>query len=224
MRASCGIAVTAVSFVAGVVAGPSALPSASLFGLPDAETLDSSHRYLNNMHSMTFEMACDELRYIFDNQCSCGQFLQSRSDLIECRVHNMHAVAHFGEQVEDTQVLESLQVCQSQPGSDQEACTTIHYGLLTPVSSGAGSASSYCHVTYGGPDRYCQSCKLCSSHSHMGTHTPLLGLDIECDNLNEELTTDECVAATELLGLSGAGRMGALLSIGLAIAITLGLY
>jgi len=186
--------------------------------------------------SVSFEYVCMELRAIFRNKCSCGEFWSEASNRIDCQDDDnenggIRAIAQFtGLRQDDETILsggsssfgmpdpsiamrlESFQVCQNIRDESRTTCTTLQYGLSSDMG---------CKVTYGGPNKACQSCTVCQ------VDESLVGLEIDCHNLHGAHTTQKCTAATDLLGLSGSmsllsqGRLIVGLTIISAVALVL---
>jgi len=154
------------------------------------------HRQLSS--DTDFEHVCIQLRTIFHDQCSCGEFSETTADIsdqVECDYSDIHAVALFseGNPFSQIQKMNTLKVCKNQYSSNMaQVCTTIHY---------TNNVGVHCEVTVGGSDRKCQECNLCT------TNSGLMGLKIDCANLDSSVST-ECTSASQILELSAAFQTG----------------
>jgi hypothetical protein len=145
-----------------------------------------------NSYYADFDDICEEMQIIFNQQCSCGATTEQRSDRVTCQSGSsggLEASAHFN--ANNNFALETIQVCK------QQACTVIHYQNRTGTK---------CEATYGDNEgQSCSSCRVCNAVESNGA---MMGLEIDCTNVNPQLSVN-CTAVSDILDLSGAApRMG----------------
>jgi hypothetical protein len=156
-----------------------------------------------NSYYADFDDICAEMQIIFNQQCSCGATTEQRSDRVTCQSGSsggLEASAHFNANNNFT--LETIQVCK------QQACTVIHYQNRTGTK---------CEATYGNNEgQSCTSCRVCNAVESNGA---MMGLEIDCTNVNPHMSVN-CTAVSEILDLSGAARMGGGMIVAAAAAWT----
>lgn len=159
---------------------------------PNDNDNDNRRRSLESDMLVDFDDICEEMRIIFNEQCECGAYAEARSDLVTCTSAasgGLEASAHFNSDANFA--LETIKVCK------HNACTTIHYQNRT---------GSSCEATYGGGGEGgtpCQSCQVCSAtEDRQGGGGMVLGLEIDCSNVNDALSVN-CTAVSDVLDLSG---------------------
>jgi hypothetical protein len=160
------------------------------FGYGSSIISKNQRRSLGSDALFDFDDICEEMRIIFNEQCECGAYAEERSDMVTCTAASgLDASAHFNSDAGFA--LETMRVCKN------GACTTIHYQNRT---------GSSCEASYGDsggtPCRSCQVCSVDAEQQQRG----MLGLEIDCSNVNNALSVN-CTAVSDVLDLSGGGRI-----------------